>query len=258
MRARKALTAGLILVALLSGRMHALEIPEVKKTPSPIEGFAANLLRKAGEETFPMVDRVSKQGWFCLDIAGHCNRDHVSQWIGKGYTLRYLRPGKKTYYGVPFQVMDPKDNDGKSCILLRADRFPSFPERVRIEVDRKAKVLYFLHACAYAQFGDGREYVVHYDDGQSEHIVIVPAAEVASGQGENIQDWFFPPAIGGPDIKYVALPMIEEPTKVNQLKFVYLLQWLNPHSEKTIQAIELISGKGPTTLFMLGITGNGD
>ena len=135
--------------------------------------------------------------------------------------------------------------------MLYSEKFPSFPENVSIKINKKTNVLYFLHGCAYANFGDRREYRIYYKDNTHKSITLIPTGNVATGQGENIQDWFFSPVIEGPDVKYVPVPVKENPTEITDLRFIYILEWKNPYPEKEIDSIELISGKGQTIIFVL-------
>jgi hypothetical protein len=83
--------------------------------------------------------------------------------------------GPQTFRGIPFQLLDWTENQGKSFIVLKGKRKPAFPEAVALPVGHlKADTLYFLHSCRWGGTASNitvAEYDVIYDDGQ---VVVVP------------------------------------------------------------------------------------
>lgn len=235
-----------------------LQINPPKFTPSPEKELLKKLIEKPCKEKFIIEDKNIK--WILYDIKNLCNRSHIDkngdEWIGhKNVDLKYLKTGKLILYGIPFYIINPEKNNGKSCIMLGSDKFPNFPKEVKIPINEKLNYLFFLHACAYVKWGDGREYRIIYEDGSKMSIPVVAIGPSAFGQDENIQDWFFNSVIRNPYVKEVPVPFVENPVSLNDLKYIYILYWKNPYSEKLIKEIQLISGTGPTTLFIFAITG---
>lgn len=116
-------------------------------------------------------------------------------------------------------------------------------------------MLYFLHACAWASLGTQREYQVRYTDGSTVAIPILPAG-VMQGQSENIQDWFSPNVVDKPFARFVALPDPTKPEDPSAMRYIYILEWRNPHPGKPIESIAFQGGDSQVTLFVLGVTGH--
>src|SRR5580698_3629363 len=56
--------------------------------------------------------------------------------------------GPQTFRGIPFQLLDGTQNQGKSFVVLKGKRKPAFPEAVALSAGHlKANTLYFLHSC---------------------------------------------------------------------------------------------------------------
>lgn len=204
----------------------------------------------------PIVDPAALD-FFIVDLSKHVNRplkddkadDGKGGWTDQGSEadMSGLDPGDKEYQGVPFKISAPN-----SCLVLFSPERPQskdLPKQANIEVGRKADVLYFLHDCAWAKEGlEQFKYVVKYDDGSKVEIPIIG--------GEHIFDWAL-----GLQAKFTKRIARMRPSvavtvgggalfpHVN----VYMLEWLNPHPEKKIAAIDFVSaGKGVPIL--LGIT----
>jgi len=214
---------------------------------------------------FDAVAELPKDKWYTLDIRALCNfgfadktgDDQKGGWIDYGPTfdLHYIKTGRRQFYGVPFDVIDPASNKGKSIIAMKSKRMSndSFPEQVIVPVGRKAKAIYFLHGCGWATFGDGISYTVVFADGRKEVIPVIPAGNMKN-QGENIQDWISMEVVYGADARYVPVPM---PGTTN-LRFIYALQWRNrKNPQGIIKHIEFKTGRNViTNLLILGITCN--
>lgn len=98
--------------------------------------------------------------------------------------FREFPTGRRNFAGVPFEVIDPDRNGGKSCIVL-AGAIKYFPlESTDIPVGGKVKKLYFLHAAAWGgQAGKQFEYRVAYEDGSTASIPIEGGKECADWVG---------------------------------------------------------------------------
>jgi len=53
-------------------------------------------------------------------------------------------------------------------------------------------------------------------------------------------------------------PVNLKEVRLTDIKYIYILKWKNLFPKKIIKRIELISGSGPTTLFIFAITGGRD
>jgi hypothetical protein len=134
--------------------------------------------------------------------------------------------GSKTLRGVPFQLLDPSRNQGRSFVVLKGSRKPDFPEAVSIPAGyTKASHLYFLHTCRWG--GTGRdvtvaEYNVIYGDGKVEVIPLRVGVELAN---------FF----GADDTSASFLAWWHRYKKIEM--GVSLFPWKNPRPDEPIQSI---------------------
>jgi hypothetical protein len=104
--------------------------------------------------------------------------DGKGGWTDQGATndLRMLPVGQKRLNGIDFEVINPRENKGKSCIVLRGTARPYLPMKTGCKLSGKAsgKYLYLLHATAWgqkkAQLG-----TIHlrFTDGTSEAVKIM-------------------------------------------------------------------------------------
>ena len=95
----------------------------------------------------------------------------------RDFTLR----GEQYLRGVLFNIIEPADNDNKSCIVLRGQDDPSVPLQAEIDINQTAAGVYFLHAGAWLSERVG-QYVFVYEDGSEEVIEIVG--------GDHMNNWW--------------------------------------------------------------------
>lgn len=213
------------------------------------------LFLKPQNERFKVVPSIAYDHWFQVDISKLMNmgfaddkaNDGKGGWTDQGPTndLRTFQSGKRMFYGVPFLIVDPKENNNKSCIVLQSEHTPheSFPKEVSIPLNKKIKLLYFLHAAAWAKEGlTGWYYEFFYEDGSTETLPIVI--------GKHLNDWWGQTGyIENDEVKFV-------PVKVNdKVRYIYILQWKNPIPEKTLTKINFKSACGSVVPILIAITG---
>lgn len=128
-------------------------------------------------QIFEPVDirAVSNRG-FADDAAG----DGIGGWADQGPTndmACFKLYGNQKFAGMQFEIINPKENDGKSAIVLRGQNDKSVPDEVVVPVGKKAKGVYFLHASPWLGgseqvgsytlvFDDGTEYAVDLFGGE--------------------------------------------------------------------------------------------
>lgn len=185
-----------------------------------------------------------------IDLAGMCNLgfagDPGAGWMDHGpVALAELPLGLQVLARTPFAIIDPAGNGGRSVIALRGTARPAYPAEVRgIPVGGKARALHLLHTCAWGR-PDGAEalrYVVHYADGSEESIPVRVGAEIA--------DWYVDPA---------PLPLAQvawqghtadKPGPIG----LYTMRWVNPHPDKEIAGLDVVSGGGDPVPVVVAIT----
>jgi len=136
-----------------------------------------------------------------VDISKYCNMgfsDEVADdgkggWSDDGpdNDLKNFPVGTRVFNNIPFNVIDPSTNNGRSCIVLKGgkDHGASFPELVSIPVSPVvAKAVYILHGTTWTPSsyqGPVAIYRFFYDDGSYDEFEIV--------NNRDVVDWWFAP-----------------------------------------------------------------
>jgi len=200
--------------------------------------------------------RPTPANWFAMiDIAEQANMalrndTFVSQkdgWIDQGADdLHHLMWGEHRFFGVPFRVIDPNANNGKSVILLKGAERPFLALRTApITVGAPLRRLYFMHACSWADDGaDAGKYVIEYQDGST---ILLPLRI-----GGQIADWCSQIEPAGPD---VATAWQGETDVCPNDVHLYAFKWDNTRPDVPVKSLTAVgSGEGPV-LGVVAITG---
>lgn len=173
-----------------------------------------------------------------IDLAPFANRgfsdekdgDQAGGWTDQGENdFRMMPVGRVTEAGgIPFDIVDPAKNGGKSCIVLAGTERPYFPLAVKeIKVDRKFSRLFFLHTAAWGGAENAGSYRIHYSDGKT---VTVPLTG-----NRNIGDWWnanpLPEARAG----------IFRKNPSGQNVGTFVMAWENPRPDETIASLDFLS-----------------
>lgn len=187
-------------------------------------------------------------------------------WHGGGpdNDMRDFPRGRQTLAGgVVYDLLDPDKLNGNGVLALAGtkdrDVLPSAMKN--IPVGRKADRLYFLHNAAWGN--PGFTYRVYYKEDLDKWIPGQPDpfVDVVVRPDVDIDDWYFAGMIerGNRQLTGATIAWSGE-TKAsrsqNQRVGVYQLAWDNPHPQKTIAKIDILSpGKvGGGQLFVFAIT----
>ncbi len=180
-----------------------------------------------------------------LNIGAAANRaltddvenDGKGGWTDQGANdLRTFRPGRHTFVGVPFTVID-------RAIVLRGKERPGFPlTSGPITVDRKLDRIYFLHTAAWqAKFRQPiAEVVVTYADGRTTTVPV--------RYGIEVNDWW---GATEPLAARVAWRGNNAQTEVG----LYLMRWKDPRPDTVIRSIEFRSTDSGSVPILLAATG---
>ncbi|UKI31713.1 MAG: hypothetical protein L6W00_28950 [Lentisphaeria bacterium] len=82
--------------------------------------------------------------------------DGLGGWTDEGAggnDLRNIPVGRQLFGGVPFSIVNPAENGGRSCIVLGNAVKRHLPDAVEIPMNAHARSLYFLHASAWGPKG---------------------------------------------------------------------------------------------------------
>ncbi len=195
------------------------------------------------------------QSFTMLDLKEYANRDfkddvegdHMGGWSDQGNNdLRdFTMFGVQKFYDVPFNIIDPGSNDGKSVLVLRGQGETVLPYKVEIPVNQTARGAYFLHTTAYGM-GEGTEeaqYTFVYEDGTSAAMHLLDQV--------HLRDFW-----GAGDYDYYRTAWSQKRTSDNQLISFGIFALSNPHPEKVIKSIVLETSNqgGGAYVMILGIT----
>jgi beta-galactosidase len=193
---------------------------------------------------------VAKERVEKIDLKPYANRsftddvegDKKGGWDDQGINdFRTMPLGTQTLLGIPFEIIDPKTNNDKSCIVLGGADRQYFPQSVEgIAVDQHFSRLFFLHTSAWTKNEAMGEYRVRYEDGSVEKIVLAG--------GVNIGDWWFPNDWPGAKVA------LTKQNPLNQLVALWALVWDNPNPDKKITAIDFVS-YGNAVPILVAISG---
>jgi len=195
------------------------------------------------------VQRQARKG-FVLDLSSACNvslADNNSKtgWLrlGSGDDMSSVPTGDVRLDGDLIRM--PADTSRPSairlCSLLDSDQ--SYPDRVEVAVNRKAGSLLFVHTSAWTEKGRVKigAYNVRYTDGTAEEIPLV--------YGVNITSWIDQRSTNG------ATKIWDGRTKSGQKISLWRAQWDNPHPEKEIKSIEMVSTNTTAGPLLIAISG---
>ncbi len=230
---------------------------EIEKS-SEAKRILSLLLTNAG---VPMQDlQASAQGsindYQFVDLAPYATNGftYTSQtggWTDEGpiNDAREFPVGRGFFAGVPFNVIDPEKNDGRSCIILSSQKIPSnslhrkrYPERVeRIKIGQKAKTLYFLQATGWGYHDvELASYRIHYADGGTVKIPMISDVNVA--------DWWLPKEIPQAKIGWVGK------NASCSTVGVYVFGWDNPRPGVLVESVDFVSENKTPIPILIGIT----
>lgn len=208
-------------------------------------------------EKFAYAETLAQEQWYQVDLSKQVNRGFADEVAGDGQggwtdegpdnDLHYMPTGLLSLYGVPFRIIDPAQNSGKSCLVLRAGPGPGtrtnrdeYPRSVTIPISRKSNVLYFLLGVGWGLPGDVATLTAQYADGQK--------APIPLRDGQNVQNWHDAPLPNTDDHKFV-------PARKD--RFLYAVQWINPRPEIAIQSLDFTSAGRTPIPILLSVTGHG-
>ncbi len=242
------------LVEATDGRGRVLLSQLTASTCAPVDSSAALYLRNllcyaAGKtvwpEALPLVDAegpafiVDETAALPINLADYANRSFSDEknddgrggWTDQGENdFRVMPLGSQTAAGVPFEILDPERNQGRSCLVVRGTERPRFPAAIRgIRVGAKLTRLFFLHTAAWGNNNPAGVYRIHYVDGTTDDFEI--------RGGRNIGDWWalfdLPEARVG----------IARENAAGQTIGTYVTAWENPKPELEIASFDFLSNE---------------
>jgi hypothetical protein len=183
----------------------------------------------------------------CLDLQSQANQKLAGAFHAGNYqdnNLAALPAGKQCLDGITFDI-------GESLIQLGCTQLKDKPDKVEgIRVDRSFDRLHILHATAFNSEPNTviGMYVIRYADGARETIEMV--------YGQNICDWWYEDEEKEPAVATVAWMGENELAKKSAKKIrLYHAVWKNPHPEKKVAGIDLLTAEGSNSApFCVALT----
>lgn len=239
----------------------AVEPDPVTRTQRLLSVLATNL--KVRVKSVGAIPPLEPANAFQVDLRKNVNmsfvddiaENHKGGWTDDGGAndMRGMPLGMQclTERMIPFDIIDPSSNNGKSVLLLGYDKNP-IPRSVKIPVGRKAVRLFFLHAVAWQ--GDTARYTVRYKDGSS--------VEIPVATGVNISDWWS--STGAPNTVLVPVMnayqmypkgLMANPTVMKATRYLTCFPWDNPKPDSTIDSITFETTAKISRFVLVAITG---
>jgi hypothetical protein len=169
---------------------HVIELYGSAPPSRPIPGLVK----------LPLASPAPEDRWKALDLRAAATANPFTAPFGVENPGRFLftgmRTGRQRASGVPFEIIDPRENAGKGIVVLEGHGGSAeFPRQVSVPVGAQGKRLFFLgnvHGWRPADEGVGEwnalaEYAIQYADG-SEQVVPLIA-------GRTTDDWASTPEL---------------------------------------------------------------
>ena len=208
---------------------YVFYMDDISIVDNTVVEYTANVIG-VEENSFDKISRT--QNFTKIDLKPYMNmeyrdevyHDNMGGWIDQGdddmrnFNLR----GEQTFLNVPFDIVQPEDNNGKSVLVLRGQNRMNFPNEVEIPINNSAAGIYFMHCAAWVEPKVG-EYVINYADGSMIRVVL--------NQNIEINDW------GENFISDVARTVYQTANDNGKMGGFGVFAWANPKPEVKIKSI---------------------
>ena len=242
------------------------------KKPAPSLAKISSL--ESWTKTYPSLNQGSDY-WSQINLSKFANHSMSKNhgWLGS-HPLLHFPPGTHSIHGVPFEVLDPGCNEGRTVITFRSPHSHStggdeLPTSIQLPIGQCVNAIYFLHGCGWTRYQEPfAEYVIHYTNGKNATIPLIPSGiprksttRRATSFNPNIEDWW--PNREPRDYSHALYAKVSNPLapQVYDCK-LYTLEWINPRPKDEVSKIEVrIDPKAGPALALIAVTaliGNGE
>ena len=174
--------------------------------------------------------------------------DRKGGWTDQGENdLRHIVTGRQNLRSIPFDIINPASNNGKSCLMLYSKNKDFFPKTLGpVEINRKAGSLIFLHSAAWASKATGLAavYRVSYSDGTSVDIPVNVDVQIS--------DWWGMKELN--DSNASLFLKVKSDKSANGIVGIYGYRWVNPNPEKTLRSLSFISAERDPVVGILAVS----
>jgi beta-galactosidase len=162
--------------------------------------------------------------------------------------------GRQTFHGVPFEILDPDKNDGKSCVVLHTEgngRFPrdGRPDEVTIPVHRKLKRIVFLVTSSWTDSDEkpAAEFVITFAGG---HCLFERESVPLKGN-VNVGNWWITEGLlPGAKLAWSSR-VLRQPCPIG----VWMFEWTNRQPQAEVAEIHFRTGHTRTIPALIAVTG---
>jgi beta-galactosidase len=206
-------------------------------------------LEQGGRNTYI----VNKKNTIMIDLKPYANRgfsddktnDGKGGWTDQGDNdFRTMPLGTQTLVGIPFDIINPNNNQERSCIILGGTQRPMFPKEIKgINVEQMLSRLFFLHTSAWGS-KPGQEmayYQINYKDGTYDRIKLINSL--------NIADWWSNNTLLG-EAKLAVCTTNSQ----NRQICAFATVWENPYPDKKIASVDFVA-TGDAVPILIAMTG---
>ncbi|MBQ8754663.1 MAG: hypothetical protein IJZ19_06500 [Lentisphaeria bacterium] len=179
--------------------------------------------------------RIDARRLVQLDLRSYMNRsfrdevaeDNKGGWTDQGDNdFRMMPLGRQIFADIPFNIVDPAKNNGKSCIMLRARYCENFPTAIKnIKVDDFISAFYALQTSAWVVTTSCATYRFHYADGTSYDYDL--------RCGRDIGDWWNPADMSN------AIAVCQHKNSRGGTIGWYVCRIINPYPQKKITSMDI-------------------
>ncbi len=226
------------------------DIPAI--SGKPIEGYEIAPL-SAKDTVYIDLTGISNRGF--IDQQGH---DGKGGWFDEGDTevMKHFPVGLHTLEGIPFSIIDPDKNHGKSCIVLHTKgngRFPQGdrPESVEIPVRHNVRRLVFLVASAWTEEGQNpaATLVLHFSGGKC----LYETEEISLKSNVNLGNWWLSQGTG--ILPGAKVAWTYRDAKMSSPVGVWMFEWKNRQPQAELRSIVFKTNHTQTIPALIAITG---
>jgi beta-galactosidase len=230
------------------------------------EHYVSSLASALGVEVdlyhFTSRRQFNLKDFTAIDLRAVVNRGFRSELPGdgRGWTdqgpandLRGMQTGRRVFHQILFDIIDPDQNQGRSCLVLRSqDHAPTgVLATEELAVGIQAHKLFFLHTAAWFNRRTHLNralirYVVTYEDGTS--------LTVEALGGQHIRDWWSPGAAEQARGVSLLLRSETEPDEAARRRGLQLQEWTNPHPDKVIRSLRIETADTGAIPIVLAVT----
>ena len=226
--------------------LYEFYLDDISIVKNTVVEYSAKTL---GIEEADFDEQTKDQNFTKIDLKPYMNmayrdevyHDNQGGWIDQGnddmrnFNLR----GENKFLNVPFDIIQPEDNDGKSVLVMRGQNRMNFPNEVEIDINHAAKGIYFLHSAAWVESKVG-EYIINYTDGTSIRVPLV--------RNMQVNDW------GESFHTDEARTVIQIANENGKMGGFGVFAWANPKPEECIKSITVRTTGSGSFLMLEAVT----